>query len=82
MTITLGPETQRLLEDQLQKGIFASPDEALRAALQALDELGELDEGTLDAIDESDAQIARGQVLEWDEVLARVRAKYGDEAGE
>jgi Arc/MetJ-type ribon-helix-helix transcriptional regulator len=82
MTITLSPETQRLLEDQLKPGNFVNADEALRAALQSLSELGELDEATLDAIDESEAQIERGEVLEWEEVLARVRAKYGDEAGE
>jgi len=82
MTITLSPETQRLLEDQLKKGNFGSTDEVLQAALQALDESDELDQATLDTIDESEAQIARGQVLEWDEVLARVRAKYGEEAGE
>jgi len=82
MTITLSPQTQRMLEDQLKKGNFASADEVLQAALQALDEVSELDEATLDAIDESEAQIARGEVLEWDEVLSRVRAKYGEEAGE
>ena len=71
-----------MLEDQLKKGNFASADEVLQAALQALDEVSELDEATLDAIDESEAQIARGEVLEWDEVLSRVRAKYGEEAGE
>ena len=82
MTITLSPQTQRLLEEQLKKGTFASADEVLQAALVALDESDALDEETLDAIDESEAQIARGEVLEWDEVLARVRAKYGEEAGE
>ena len=82
MTITLRPETQRLLEDQLKKSNCASADELVHAALQAFDELNELDEATLDAIDQSEAEIARGEFIEWDEVLALVRAKYGDEAGE
>ena len=82
MTITLSPETQRLLEDQLKKRNFASVDELVHAALQAFDVLNGLDEATLDSIDKSEAEIARGEFIEWDEVLARVRAKYGDEAGE
>ncbi len=78
MNITLGPETQRLLEDQLKSGQYTSPDEVLRAALNALNEIspGELDEATLDAIDESEDQIEHGQVEDWEDVRARISAKY------
>ena len=82
MTITLSPETQRLLEDQLNTGNFASADEVLRAALQALDELSELDQATLDAIDVSEEEIERGEFVDWDDVREDVRAEFRGRRGE
>lgn len=76
MTITLGPETQRLLEDQLKSGNYANPDEVLQAALQALGEFNELDQATLDAIDISEEEIERGEVLDWDDVREEIRTKF------
>ncbi len=66
MTIALRPQTQKLLEEQMKKGGFATPDEAVHSALQALAELrGEaiedLDEPTQAALDRAFAQSARGQ---------------------
>ena len=82
MTITLSPETQRLLEDQLNTGNFASADEVLRAALQALDELSELDQATLDAIDVSEEENERGEFVDWDDVREDVRAEFRGRRGE
>ena len=37
MNVSLSPETQKLLEEQVRKGCFRSADEAIRAALRSLD---------------------------------------------
>ncbi len=76
MTITLSPETQRLLDDQLKKRNFSSADEVLHAALQALDELDDLDEETLDAIDEAEDEFERGEALDWKDVRDKIRKEF------
>ena len=82
MTITLSPKTQRLLEDQLKKGNFASADEVLQAALQALDEVNEVDQATLDAIDKAEEEIERGEFVDWDDVRDDIRAEFRGRRGE
>jgi Arc/MetJ-type ribon-helix-helix transcriptional regulator len=74
MELTLGPETQRMLEEKLKEG--RSADEVVQAGILALSQrqIPELDEDTLDAIDEAEDQIERGEVSDWDEVQARLRA--------
>ena len=76
MTTTLGPETRKLLEDQLKKGNFASADEVVHAALRALEELNELDEETLDAIDEAEDELERGEALDWKDVRGEIRKEF------
>lgn len=78
MTISLSPETQKLLEDKLRTGGYPSADDLLHAALAALDELeaSQLDEETLDAIDHAEDQIDRGEVHDWADVREQVRAKF------
>jgi Arc/MetJ-type ribon-helix-helix transcriptional regulator len=78
VTIELSDETQKLLEEKLREGSYPSADEVLKAALNALNELEEvgLDEETLDAIDEAEAQIDRGEVYDWKDVRERIRAKF------
>ncbi len=77
MTITLSPETQKLLEEKLKDGAYRSVDDVLNAALQALDEVEsqELDEELLDAIDRAEDQIERGEVHNWDDVREQIRAR-------
>lgn len=81
MTIALRPQTQKLLEEQMQSGGFATPDEAVHAALQALGELhGEaiedLDPETQAAIDRALAQSGRGEGRPWSEVRAELVARH------
>jgi len=81
MTIALSPRTQKLLEEQMEKGGFSTPDEALHTALQALAELrGEaiedLDEPTRAALDRAFEQSARGEGRAWADVRAELAAKY------
>ena len=81
MDVTLSPETQRLLEDQMKRRVGASADEVVHAALQALHDVEEeplesLDPETLAAIDEAEAQSARGEWRDWAEVREELRARF------
>jgi putative addiction module CopG family antidote len=81
MNVQLSPQTQKLLEDRLKSGAYASPDDVVRAALEALNEsevyFGPgLDESALDAIDRAEDQIERGEVHDWAAVREQVRAKF------
>lgn len=81
MNISLTPETEKLLEEQMKKGHFASPDDVVRTALQALDQVrGEdyedLDEETRSAIEEAEAQHQRGEGRPWEEVREELKSRY------
>lgn len=78
MNIVLSPETQKLLEDKLNSGGYRTADDVVHAALEALNELEAhaLDEETLDAIDQAEDQIERGQVHDWKNVREQVRARF------
>ena len=73
MNIVLSPRTQKLLEDQMKKGSFSSPDDLLRIALETLDQVkGEnyedLDPQTRAAIEEAEAQCDKGEDRPWESV--------------
>lgn len=81
MDVTLSPETQKLLEDRMNRGGYASPDAVVRSALEALDQvegeaLEDLDGATIAAIERAEAQSARGEGRPWDQVKAELRAKH------
>lgn len=81
MNISLGPETQRLLEEQMKKHGYATPEDAVRVALERMDqEVGEtfeeMDAETRSAIEEGIAQAERGEVRPWDEVRGELRARF------
>jgi antitoxin ParD1/3/4 len=81
MTITLSPETQKLLEARMKQGGFQSPDAVVRCALETLEQVeGEafedLDDATRAAIERAEAQADRGEGRPWEEVKAELRARY------
>jgi Arc/MetJ-type ribon-helix-helix transcriptional regulator len=81
MNVILNPDTQRLLEAQMTKGRFATPDDAMQTALRLLDrarleDYEELDSQTRSAIDEAEAQYQRGEGRPWEEVRAEVLARF------
>jgi hypothetical protein len=78
MNIVLSARTQKLLEDRMKKGGYVNPDEALFAALESLEEADalELDSETHAAIDRAEAQIARGEYRDWEDVKTELRAKF------
>ena len=79
MNVVLTPELERFVQDQVQSGRFASPEEVLEAGLARLmldPAPDELDEEDLAAIQESEEQIARGEDMDWNEASAILRRKY------
>jgi len=81
MTISLSPETKKLLEEQMKKGRFTDPDEVLRVALETLDQVkgedyDDLDPQTRAAIEEAEAQYQQGKGLPWEEVREQLRARF------
>jgi Arc/MetJ-type ribon-helix-helix transcriptional regulator len=78
MTITLDAQTQKLLEERMREGGYASENDALRAGLELLarEEIPPLDDETLDAIDEAEDEIERGETIDAREALAKLRREY------
>ena len=81
MTISLTPETQKLLEEQMAKSHLSNPDELLRLALKTLEqnrgeEYDELDAPLRQAIDEAEEQYKRGEGREWAEVRQELRERF------
>jgi putative addiction module CopG family antidote len=77
MNISLSPETQKLLDEQLKAGDYRSADEILHAALEALRDAEnvELDDELLDSIDEAEDQIERGEGRDWKDVREQIKAR-------
>ena len=67
-----------MIEDRLKKGGFNSADDLVRTAIENLDqvEAADLDQETIDASEEAEAQYARGEGRPWEEVREELRAKY------
>jgi predicted transcriptional regulator len=80
MAIVLSPETQHLIEQRMKDTGFASADDLVRVALDALDRVGadfeDLDADTRAAIEEGLAQADRGEGRSWEEVRAELRARF------
>lgn len=81
MSITLSPETQRLIEERMKQTGLSTADELVRIALQTLEQVrGEdyqdLDSQTRAAIEEGEAQYQRGEGRPWEEVREELRARF------
>src|SRR3989442_4474840 len=84
MTIALSPETQRLLDERLRAGGYASADDAVREALVLL-ELHERDEADFQALkaklERGAAQAERGELIDPDVVLRKIEELKRRRAG-
>jgi antitoxin ParD1/3/4 len=78
MNITLKPEQEKLIQQQVALGRFSSADEALERALQLLHE--EYDEAWLAdvqaKVDEAKVSVERGEVFPLDTVMTRLQDKF------
>jgi Arc/MetJ-type ribon-helix-helix transcriptional regulator len=81
MEITISSQTQRLLDQEMKRGGYASADDVVRAALQTLNDVkaldyDDLDEGTRAAIERAEVQNERGEGIPVDDAFARLRRKH------
>jgi Arc/MetJ-type ribon-helix-helix transcriptional regulator len=70
-------DLENFIDQQVKAGRFETREAAIEAAVERmmLEEVA-LDEATLDAIDESEAQVQRGEHYDWNEVSAKLRDKH------
>ena len=80
MTVTIPPELEKFVLDEVAAGHYLSPEEVVTAGLARLmldpPPEGELDDETLAAIEEAEAQFERGEGIPIEEAFARLRAKH------
>jgi Arc/MetJ-type ribon-helix-helix transcriptional regulator len=78
MTVTLSPETQRLIDERMRLGDYASPDDLIRIALESFEgaTVEGLDAETQAAIDRAEEQADRGGGIPVDEAFDRLRSKH------
>jgi Arc/MetJ-type ribon-helix-helix transcriptional regulator len=81
MNISLSPKTSRMLARRMKRGGFGTPEEAVRTALETVDQaqgedIEDLDEDTQAAINRAFAQSRRGDSRPWARVREELRAKY------
>jgi putative addiction module CopG family antidote len=81
MNVTLSPETEKFIHSQIQAGLFASPDQLLEEAVREMmaEDTNEedLDDETIAAINEGQAQIDRGEGMDRATFLSELRKRTG-----
>jgi Arc/MetJ-type ribon-helix-helix transcriptional regulator len=77
VNVTLSPRTQRLLQERLKEGEYASTDDLIRIALESLEgePFEELDAETQAAIERAEVQGDRGEGIPAAEAVERLRHK-------
>jgi antitoxin ParD1/3/4 len=80
MSITLEPEQERFIQEQVTRGRFKSANEVLAHALLLLEQKYREDEAWIEdvrqKVDEAKAQVERGEVLPLDTVIAQLQDKF------
>lgn len=79
MTISLPPELERFVQAKVQAGEFSSPGQVVEAALSRmmLEPVPDrLEPNEVSKLSESIGQMNRGEVRDWREFSAEIRAKY------
>jgi antitoxin ParD1/3/4 len=78
MNLTLRPELENFIQQEILAGKYASPDEAIEAALNLLQSKNSTERLAAELrgkIDIAVAQLDRGEGLDGESVLANLRAK-------
>ena len=80
MSITLEPEQEKFIQEQVARGRFKSANEVLAHALLLLAQKDREDEAWIEdvrqKVDEAKAQVARGEVLPLETVMAQLQDKF------
>lgn len=81
MTISLSPETQRLLDERLRAGVYASPDDAVREALLLLEREEREHEAAFQELkaklERGAAQAERGELTDGEAFFDRLLNRVG-----
>ena len=79
MNVSLTPELEKFVAQKVQSGLYQTASEVIRAGLRLLEERDALHQARLDdirqAIQDGNAQLARGEGLPGEQVFAHLRAK-------
>jgi antitoxin ParD1/3/4 len=78
MNLSLTPELESLIQQEITKGKYATPDEVIEAALNLLNQRNSSDQWAIEIgekVDVAVAQIDRGEGLDGNEVFAGLKAK-------
>jgi antitoxin ParD1/3/4 len=78
MNLTLKPELTEFIRQEILTGKYASPDEAIEAALNLLKSKSDIDQLATELrekIDSAAAQLDRGEGLDGEDVIVGLRAK-------
>lgn len=79
MNLSLRPETQRFIEEQVREGRFANPEELIEAALSNLRFAGEaLDADAVNAIREAEEQADRGEGMELEAFRRHISRRFSE----
>lgn len=80
MQITLRIEQERFIETQIQRGIFASPDQAIETALKLLEAQSLEHEQWVNEVrsqvDEAAEELARGEGIPLETVVGQIEEKF------
>jgi Arc/MetJ-type ribon-helix-helix transcriptional regulator len=80
MNVVLSPLAEKIIRDQLESGQFDSPDQVVEEALQQMQgyqDVEELDDETMAAINEGQAEIDRGEGMALGIFKAELRKRTG-----
>jgi putative addiction module CopG family antidote len=77
MNLSLKPQIEKFINEQIKAGHYSSATEVLEeAVVRMMEESAGLDEDTLAAIDRSEDQIKRGKYQDWRKVSRELRTEY------
>jgi antitoxin ParD1/3/4 len=79
MNLSLTPELESFIQQEITDGKYATPDEVIEAALNLLNQRNSSDRWAIEIgekVDVAVAQIDRGEGLDGNEVFAGLKAKF------
>jgi Arc/MetJ-type ribon-helix-helix transcriptional regulator len=76
MNLSLRPEIQRFIDDQVKAGRFPTPEALVEAAVADMRDIDELDDATVAAINEAEGQADRGEGVDLDTFRAEMTRRF------
>jgi Arc/MetJ-type ribon-helix-helix transcriptional regulator len=78
MNLSLRPDIQRFIDEQVKAGRFPTPEALVEAAVTDMRETddAELDDATIAAINEAEGQADRGEGVDLDTFRARMNQRF------